>query len=98
MTMHAPATRLALKHARRRFTYEEFLLFQLKIQLLRKLKREATSGNAQYFNPAQMQTFINQLPFSLTKAQEKALNQILADMKSPYRMNRLLNGDVGLRS
>src|SRR5699024_5269531 len=43
----------------------------------------------------QMQTFINQFPFSLTKAQEKALNQILADMKSPYRMNRLLQGDVG---
>ncbi|HLR41152.1 MAG TPA: ATP-dependent DNA helicase RecG [Virgibacillus sp.] len=94
-TMHAPASRLALKHARRRFTYEEFLLFQLKIQLLRKLKREATSGNAQHFNPTQMQTFINQFPFSLTKAQEKALNQILADMKSPYRMNRLLQGDVG---
>src|SRR5699024_1570205 len=60
-----------------------------------KLKREATSGNAQQFNPTHMQTFINQFPFSLTKAQEKALNQILADMKSPYRMNRLLQGDVG---
>src|SRR5699024_9318255 len=55
----------------------------------------ATNGNAQHFNPTQMQTFINQFPFSLTKAQEKALNQILADMKSPYRMNRLLQGDEG---
>src|SRR5690625_6485813 len=42
-----------------------------------------------------MNTYINQFPFSLTKAQAKALNQILADMKSPYRMNRLLQGDVG---
>src|SRR5699024_11962511 len=33
--------------------------------------------------------------FTLTAAQTKSLNQILADMKSPYRMNRLLQGDVG---
>src|SRR5690625_5547480 len=93
--IYEPANKMKLKQKRRRFTYKEFLLLKLKIQLLRKLKREATSSNAQHFNPTQMQTFINQFPFSLTKAQEKALNQILADMKSPYRMNRLLQGDVG---
>lgn len=95
MTMHVPASRIALKHARRRFTYEEFLLFQLKMQLLRKLKREATRGNAQHYDPLKIQAFIKRFPFSLTKAQEKSLNQVLADMKSPYRMNRLLQGDVG---
>ena len=94
-TMHFPKDRIALKHARRRFTYEEFLLFQLKMQLLRKIKRESTSGNAQHFDPIKIQEFINDFPFSLTNAQQKSLQQILADLKSPYRMNRLLQGDVG---
>ncbi|MFC4023189.1 ATP-dependent DNA helicase RecG [Oceanobacillus longus] len=94
-TMHFPKDRVALKHARRRFTYEEFLLFQLKMQLLRKLKRESTQGNAQHYDPILVQEFIGGFPFSLTSAQEKSLNQILADLKSPYRMNRLLQGDVG---
>lgn len=94
-TMHFPKSRIDLKHARRRFTYEKFLLFQLKVQLLRKIKRESTSGNAQHYETASLRDFIDSFPFSLTKAQEKALNQILADMKSPYRMSRLLQGDVG---
>lgn len=94
-TMHFPASRVALKHARRRFIYEEFLLFQLKMQLLRKLKREATQGNAQHYDPVKIQEFKDVFPFDLTKAQQKSLNQILSDMKSPYRMNRLLQGDVG---
>ncbi|WP_067729310.1 ATP-dependent DNA helicase RecG [Oceanobacillus damuensis] len=93
--MHFPADRTALKHARRRFTYEEFLLFQLKMQLLRKLKRESTQGNAHDYDPGKVQDFINGFPFSLTNAQTKSLNQILGDLKSPFRMNRLLQGDVG---
>lgn len=94
-TMHFPENRIDLKHARRRFTYEEFLLFQLKMQLLRKIKREATSGNALQYNQAKLTEFINRFPFSLTEAQNRSLRQILTDMKSPYRMNRLLQGDVG---
>ncbi|ASN05779.1 ATP-dependent DNA helicase RecG [Virgibacillus necropolis] len=95
LAMHFPNDRQLLKHARRRFTYEEFLLFQLKMQLLRKIKRESTTGNAQHYDPSKTQEFIQSLPFTLTGAQTSSLNQILADMKSPYRMNRLLQGDVG---
>ncbi|AIF43795.1 ATP-dependent DNA helicase RecG [Virgibacillus sp. SK37] len=93
--MHFPPNRKDLKHARRRFVYEEFLIFQLKMQLLRKYKREATQGNQQLYDPQKIQEFIQLFPFSLTDAQKKALKQILADMKSPFRMNRLLQGDVG---
>ncbi len=94
-SMHFPANRLALKHARRRFIYEEFLLFQLKMQLLRKWKREATDGNAQQYDKQQVEDFIGSFPFPLTNAQQKALAQILNDMRSPYRMSRMLQGDVG---
>ncbi|GIO21930.1 ATP-dependent DNA helicase RecG [Oceanobacillus sp. J11TS1] len=94
-TMHFPKNRVALKHARRRFIYEEFLLFQLKMQLLRKIHRESTKGNAQAYRKEEVHRFIASLPFTLTDAQQKTLNEILKDMKSAYRMNRLLQGDVG---
>lgn len=94
-TMHFPDNHRELKHARRRFTYEEFLLFQLKMQALRKQKREATMGNSQIYDVQNVNEFINSLPFILTKAQNRALQEILMDLKSPYRMNRLLQGDVG---
>lgn len=93
--MHFPESRVVLKHAKRRFIYEEFLLFQLKMQLLRKIKREATTGNAQSFDKESVAQFTNDLPFQLTGAQSKSLKEILKDMSSPYRMNRLLQGDVG---
>ncbi|WP_339178286.1 ATP-dependent DNA helicase RecG [Oceanobacillus sp. FSL W7-1293] len=94
-TMHFPESRVALKHARRRFIYEEFLLFQLKMQLIRKINRESTKGNEQDYQINNVQSFITSLPFTLTDAQQKALTEILKDMKSAYRMNRLLQGDVG---
>lgn len=93
--MHFPENHQKLKHARRRFTYEEFLLFQLKMQLLRKINRESSTGNRQDYEKTKVEGFIERLPFSLTSAQNRSLEEVLTDMKSPYRMNRLLQGDVG---
>jgi len=94
-TIHFPKSQVALKHARRRFIYEELLLFQLKMLHLQKEKKEATVGNAKHFDPRKLQDFIQALPFSLTNAQRRVVNEILSDLKSPYQMNRLLQGDVG---
>lgn len=94
-TMHHPKSRDELKHARRRFIYEELLLFQIKMQLLKKERREATMGNAQLYDSEKVTQFIEQFPFTFTKAQQNSLLDILDDLKSPYRMNRLLQGDVG---
>ncbi|WP_407701374.1 ATP-dependent DNA helicase RecG [Virgibacillus senegalensis] len=93
--MHFPDNHQVLKHARRRFTYEEFLLFQLKMQLLRKRKRESTFGNSQDYQAKDVEKFVEALPFQLTAAQSRSLNEVMTDMRSPYRMNRLLQGDVG---
>nr|WP_246366883.1 ATP-dependent DNA helicase RecG [Paraliobacillus salinarum] len=93
--IHFPTSFQALKQAKRRFIYEELLLFQLKMQLLRKNNRERTQGNSQLFDLALVNQFIDKLPFQLTKAQNRSLQEILQDMRSPYRMNRLLQGDVG---
>lgn len=93
--MHFPAGADEMKQARRRFVYEEFLLFQLKMQSLRKIEREQTPGIAVSYKLDELMSFINGLPFPLTGAQKRVVNEILGDMKSPYRMNRLLQGDVG---
>lgn len=93
--MHFPATASDVKQARRRMVYEEFLLFQLKIQALRKIQREQSKGIGQSFDEEKVNDFIQTLPFPLTNAQQRVVQEILSDMKSPFRMNRLLQGDVG---
>lgn len=93
--MHFPASQEDVKQARRRFVYEEFLVFQLKMQALRKFEREHSPGIIQNYDLEKVKGFINRLPFPLTNAQKRVVNDILKDLKSPYRMNRLLQGDVG---
>lgn len=75
--------------------YEEFLLFQLKMQMFRKINREQSAGETLHFKEEDVQKFISSLPFPLTGAQGRVTQEILNDMSSPYRMNRLLQGDVG---
>jgi ATP-dependent DNA helicase RecG len=93
--MHFPENAQELQQARRRFVYEEFLYFQLKIQALRKFEREHSKGQEQHYDVKKLREFIHHLPFPLTNAQKRVINEICADLKSPYRMNRLLQGDVG---
>lgn len=93
--LHIPESPLELKHARRRFVYEELLLFQLKMNLLKQKKRIESGGVAQKIDMASTEKFKKKLPFALTNAQEKALKEILKDMTEAIQMNRLLQGDVG---
>lgn len=92
---HFPQSAEDVKQARRRFVYEEFLLFQLKMQALRKIEREQSEGVVHRYDQEKLATYISQLPFSLTNAQQRVVKEILTDIQSPYRMNRLLQGDVG---
>jgi ATP-dependent DNA helicase RecG len=94
-SIHLPVGQEQLKQARRRFVYEEFLLFQLKMQALRKVQREQSKGIEHKFDYEKFEEFLHTLPFPLTKAQSRVVNEIITDMKSPFRMNRLLQGDVG---
>lgn len=93
--IHRPENQLQLKHARRRFVYEELLLFQLKMALLKQKNQSSNKGVQQDFQNNDVHQFISRLPFTLTAAQEKALQEIFNDMRSPIQMNRLLQGDVG---
>lgn len=93
--LHFPQDMNKFKQAKRRMVYEELLLFQLKMQFFRKQTRESTDGRQKSWNEELISKFVADLPFELTQAQSKVLEEILKDLKSPYRMNRLLQGDVG---
>ncbi len=93
--MHFPTSELHLKQAKRRFVYEELLLFQIKMQLLRKVSRESEYGEGIKIDNQKINAFIQTFPYELTQAQKRSLEEIFKDLKSPYRMNRLLQGDVG---
>lgn len=93
--IHFPKDQLDLKQARRRIVYEELLLFQLKMQAFRKFEREKGKGSAKIYAEDKLAELISSLPFQLTDAQQTVLKEIIFDLKSPYQMNRLLQGDVG---
>ncbi|WP_240375266.1 ATP-dependent DNA helicase RecG [Bacillus piscicola] len=93
--IHRPETKQQLKHARRRLVYEELLHFQLKMQLFKRRQRMGTHGISHAFTEEKVLAFIQTLPFSLTAAQNRVIKEILDNMKEPFRMNRLLQGDVG---
>ncbi|WP_332237448.1 ATP-dependent DNA helicase RecG [Sporolactobacillus sp. KGMB 08714] len=93
--IHFPSERSRLRQARRRLVYEEFLNYELKMQAYRLKKRRSSHGVAMAVQRDRLRNFLSALPFSLTRAQERVVDEILHDMASPAAMNRLLQGDVG---
>lgn len=93
--IHQPSSKVGLKHARRRWIYEELLLFQLKMQWIRKENKKRMEGLVKKYDENQLDKFIQSLPFQLTNSQQRVLDEILTDLKSESRMSRLLQGDVG---
>ncbi|MBR8658231.1 MULTISPECIES: ATP-dependent DNA helicase RecG [Bacillales] len=93
--IHFPRSAEDGRQARRRIMFEELFLFQLKMQALRRITRQQTEGRALDVPIDDVRQFVASLPFSLTDAQKRVVREILADMRSPYAMNRLLQGDVG---
>lgn len=92
--MHFPVSQKAEQLARRSAIFEEFFLFQLRLQYLKKMnKKEA--GLVLNYNSQKIKAFSQTLPFELTTAQKKVVNEICHDLHRPLHMNRLLQGDVG---
>lgn len=92
--MHFPNDTKDAYLARRTAKFNEFFLFQMRLQAL-KSEEQKDAGLAIKFNQADMDAFINQLPFSLTNAQQRVVNEIQNDLSTTRQMNRLLQGDVG---
>lgn len=93
-SVHFPITMASLTEARKRIVFDEFFSF---LFLLRKNKEYSAKLANEYpmFETADTVRFLEQIPFSLTKAQKKVWQELREDMGSPNCMNRLIQGDVG---
>lgn len=93
--MHFPKTMEDHHQAKRRVIFEEFFIFQMKIQGLKTKEKAEKNGLSIPYDIQKLKTFIASLPFELTNAQKKVTNEICKDLLSPNHMQRLLQGDVG---
>ena len=79
----------------KRIKFEELLKYQLKVKYMLYMRKNNPEGIAINYNKEKVNDFINSLPFKLTVDQNKALDDIFNDINSNYKMNRLLQGEVG---
>lgn len=84
-----------IKKAIHRIKFEELLLYQLKIKYLLYMRKHDPQGIAIKYDSEKVAEFILNLPFRLTEDQYQAVSEILNDMGNNYKMNRLLQGEVG---
>ena len=92
--IHFPKELKDFGKARNRLAFEELLTMQLLLLNL-KNKYKNTEKGIKFDSKVKMSDVINDLPFKLTKAQARVLEEIDSDMESDKAMNRLLQGDVG---
>ena len=92
--IHFPSNMEKFTLARKRLAFEELLTFQLALLSL-KTQYDNEIRGIKYDENVKMSDVINTLPFRLTKAQLRVLEEIDRDMESEKPMNRLLQGDVG---
>ncbi|MEB3308861.1 MAG: ATP-dependent DNA helicase RecG [Snowella sp.] len=93
--IHFPQSPEHLVHARRRLVFDEFFYLQLGF-LQRRQQQKKTEKSAVFIPRGQLIEKFNEiLPFSLTNAQRRVINEILADLELSTPMNRLVQGDVG---
>ena len=90
--IHQPKDMVQAQQAKKRLIFEEFFIFSAGLSLMRAARAEKKAVPYSNFN---MKPFYGALPFTLTGAQQRAIDEILADFGSGAPMNRLLQGDVG---
>lgn len=93
-TIHFPKNRAEMEDARRRLAFNEFLMFLLGIHSLKSNEIHETNQFHIHRHP-KTNEFIDSLPYELTSAQKKVINEIELDFDGAGAMNRLIQGDVG---
>jgi len=93
--IHNPSTKEKLKEASIRLKYEELFVYMAKINYLKLKNKNIKDGIEKNFDKEKLDKVIKSLPYELTADQKIVLNEILEDLTSKRRMNRLLQGDVG---
>lgn len=91
-TIHFPNSPEALSTARRRLVFEELLVLQLGMA---EIRRAGVRENPYPLKKDYTKEFAALLPFTMTGAQQRAVQDGIRDMQGPHPMNRLIQGDVG---
>lgn len=92
--IHEPKTINDIKKSELKLIYEELFVYMFKINYLKGINKKA-KGIQKSFDMHLVEDFLNNLSFRLTTDQETTIKDILEDMQSKSRMNRLVLGDVG---
>lgn len=92
--VHAPHTAEEAVAGRNRLAYDELLRLQLALMVARTAQYNE-SGISHPVDRHLIDQFLGSLPYPLTGAQVRSINEVIADLCSPHAMNRLLQGDVG---
>ncbi len=92
--IHFPASSAALKAAKQRLAFDEIFKLQMGV-LHQKMSWESREGRVFTVPDSWIETQLSRLPYRLTGAQDRALEQVREDLSSGVPMNRLLQGDVG---
>ena len=90
--IHQPRSMEEAEQAKKRLIFEEFFVFSAGLSLMRQNRREK---RAEVYENLDLQPFYELLPFALTGAQRRAVEEILNDFQKGTPMNRLVQGDVG---
>ncbi|MBD2312010.1 ATP-dependent DNA helicase RecG [Desertifilum sp. FACHB-1129] len=93
--IHFPEDRDVLRDAKRRLIFDEFFYLQLGFLQRRYNQKKAQTGIQLAPKGKLINQFYDVLPFQLTTAQQRVVDEILNDLQSPTPMNRLVQGDVG---
>ena len=95
LQIHRPGSMQEVAEARRRLVFDELLRIQLEL-VQRKVQLErSTKGISHNVSGFLTTAFLEQLPYTLTDAQKRVIDEILTDLKKDLPMHRLLQGDVG---
>ena len=90
--IHQPRTIAEAEQAKRRLIFEEFFVFSAGLSLMRQTR---AARHCTPYEPVDLEPFYRSLPFRLTGAQTRAIEEIRSDLQRGTPMNRLVQGDVG---
>lgn len=89
--LHRPKSQLSYGNARNSYSFYEILVYLLALSKLKK-EREETGVKLREYS---IDEFLKILPFTLTDSQMKVIDEVIEDLKSGFRVDRLIQGDVG---
>ena len=93
--INIPETSEEVSKAIKRIKFEELFLYQLKIKYMLYMRKNHPQGVRVNYDLDKVNKFISSLPYELTVDQKRSVDEILYDLNAPYKMNRLLQGEVG---